>query len=223
MKNKVQCLQVRDNMKNIDKRIADLLLDTTLSQHTKHIVLVYGPYDRCDDIAYYHASLWRKEDGVFHKVLETLDARCGENGLSDHKVSGDKTTPIGAYRLTEAFGFGENIGTNMPYHKLNEHSWGDDTEAWGSYANRYYEGEHPADDKEHMVAHFQYEFGMNIGYNYDPVEYGKGSAIFLHCNGKGNTAGCVSVPSTTMQELMLEVKEPAYILIVPRIEDIANY
>ena len=74
-------------MKNIDKRIADLLCSTILSQHTKHIVLVYGPYDHCEGVSYYQASLWRKVDGVFKKVLETMDARCGENGLSDHKIS----------------------------------------------------------------------------------------------------------------------------------------
>ena len=40
----------------------------------------------------------------------------------------------------------------------------------------------------------QYEFSIVTGFNYGAQVRHRGSGIFLHVNGKGATAGCVSAP-----------------------------
>jgi L,D-peptidoglycan transpeptidase YkuD (ErfK/YbiS/YcfS/YnhG family) len=41
-----------------------------------------------------------------------------------------------------------------------------------------------------------------IDYNTRPVVAGRGSAIFLHVNGRGATAGCVSLPEARLVRLL---------------------
>jgi L,D-peptidoglycan transpeptidase YkuD (ErfK/YbiS/YcfS/YnhG family) len=41
-----------------------------------------------------------------------------------------------------------------------------------------------------------------IAYNYDRPVRGRGAGIFLHVNGRGATAGCVSVPADAMRRIL---------------------
>ena len=51
----------------------------------------------------------------------------------------------------------------------------------------------------------EYRMSVVIAYNYyDPVHY-RGAGIFLHVNGPGATAGCVSAPSWFMHVVMNEL------------------
>jgi L,D-peptidoglycan transpeptidase YkuD (ErfK/YbiS/YcfS/YnhG family) len=47
-----------------------------------------------------------------------------------------------------------------------------------------------------------------IGFNYHHPVRGRGAGIFLHVNGKGATAGCVSVPEDAMRRI-LQWADPA--------------
>ena len=52
-----------------------------------------------------------------------------------------------------------------------------------------------------------YKYSMAIDFNTNPVVYGKGSAIFLHCQTKNKfTAGCVAIPEEAMITVMKNVK-----------------
>lgn len=44
----------------------------------------------------------------------------------------------------------------------------------------------------------QYDYAAVINYNRWPAVKGKGGAIFLHVNGPGATAGCVSISQHNM-------------------------
>ena len=44
----------------------------------------------------------------------------------------------------------------------------------------------------------QYAHAVVIDYNYARPVKGRGAGIFLHVNGSGATAGCVSVPADAM-------------------------
>jgi L,D-peptidoglycan transpeptidase YkuD (ErfK/YbiS/YcfS/YnhG family) len=62
---------------------------------------------------------------------------------------------------------------------------------------RHIDGEHLADSPR------SYEFAVSSGYNALPNRrvFGRGTAIFLHINHRGLTAGCVSVSRRAMIRL----------------------
>jgi L,D-peptidoglycan transpeptidase YkuD (ErfK/YbiS/YcfS/YnhG family) len=48
----------------------------------------------------------------------------------------------------------------------------------------------------------QYDWAAVIDFNRPHPVVGRGAGIFLHANGRGATAGCVSVPHATMRTVM---------------------
>ena len=69
----------------------------------------------------------RSESG-WEKRLET-EGYMGLNGMSNHRVSGDKTTPIGVFQMNTPFGQEDALeGFPSNYLKVTEsHVWTDDT------------------------------------------------------------------------------------------------
>ena len=47
-----------------------------------------------------------------------------------------------------------------------------------------------------------YQYAVVIDFNRWPAVRYRGAGIFLHVNGTGATAGCVSVPLTTMVSIL---------------------
>lgn len=135
-------------------------------------------------------------------------ARFGANGLAEgtSRVQGTNTTPAGLYDLPYAFGLAHApAATEYPYRRVSDRSWWCQDNASGSY-NRWVEPL-PADcapgEAEHLAAYGkQYAHAMVIGFNYDRPVRGRGAGIFLHVNGKGATAGCVSVPERAMRAVL---------------------
>ena len=169
-------------------------------------------------------SFWEKgEDGAWRQRLET---RCGygKNGLvpAEERVMGSKTTPVGLFPLTLAFGTGENPGTEMPYRQITEDSYWSEAED-GSF-NTWVESETPVPG-EHLADYYQYKYAVNIGFNLEDIVYSRGSAIFLHVKSTNswNTAGCVSLEEGDMLTLLLALKDGAYMIIVPDLETLAEY
>ena len=142
--------------------------------------------------------------------VQTLSvaARFGRRGLTDGgtRRSGTLTTPTGIWRLP-TFAFGTHAsaprGTRLAWRRITANSW------WScrydrSYntcmvtSSRHVSGEHLAD---YPVS---YEYAISSGYNAPPnrVVFGRGTAIFIHCFGKGLTAGCVSVSRSDMARIV---------------------
>ena len=66
---------------------------------------------------------------------------------------------------------------------------------------------------EHIIDYGAvYNYCVAIDYNPEGI-VGKGSAIFLHCSGKGATAGCVSMPESNMVTLLRNLRSDAKIVI----------
>ena len=169
-------------------------------------------------------SFWEKsEDGVWQK---RMDAYCGygKNGLvlAEERVMGSKTTPIGAFPLTLAFGTGENPGTDMTYRQITPNSYW--TEAEDETFNTWVESETPVPG-EHLIDYYQYKYAVNIGFNLEDIVYSRGCAIFLHCKSANSwdTAGCVSLSEEDMLSLMRMLRDGAWMIIVPDAESIGNY
>lgn len=138
----------------------------------------------------------------------SADARFGSGGLveGEARVQGTSTTPTGLYDLPYAFGIAPPpAGAPYTYRMVTDASWWCEDNESTAY-NRWAEGL-PADcragEAEHLADYqAQYAQALVIGFNYDRPVRGRGAGIFLHVNGKGATAGCVSVPASAMSTIL---------------------
>ena len=169
-------------------------------------------------------SFWEKaEDGSWRLRME---AYCGYglNGLvlAEERVMGSKTTPVGAFPLTLAFGTGEDPGTGMTYRQITEDSYWSEVE--DESFNTWVESGTPVPG-EHLIDYYQYKYAVNIGFNLEDIVYSRGCAIFLHVKSTNSwdTAGCVSLSEEDMLALLLALRDGAYMIIVPDIEALAEY
>jgi L,D-peptidoglycan transpeptidase YkuD (ErfK/YbiS/YcfS/YnhG family) len=163
----------------------------------------------------YHArvSLWVLDHGHWAKRLSSPDGRIGYGGLSRpaRRHQGDGTTPTGTFDLTFAFGTHQRRpGWRMGYHRIRTGDF------WvGDNASRYYNTLRTkaaggfrwwlpqSDDNasERLMSYrSQYEYAFATSFNAGQVRH-RGFAIFLHVNGRGATAGCVSAPRSFLQVL----------------------
>lgn len=135
-------------------------------------------------------------------------ARFGANGLAEgaSRKQGTSTTPTGLYDLPYAFGIkAAPPGTRYPYRRIGDRSWWCQDNSARAY-NRWAEPR-PADcraaEAEHLITYpVQYARALVVGFNYDRPVRGRGAGIFLHVNGRGATAGCVSVPAAAMDRIL---------------------
>ncbi|MBT2367761.1 L,D-transpeptidase family protein [Streptomyces sp. ISL-10] len=168
--------------------------------------------------SYATVTAWQKGSSGWKAQFSTSAGRVGSNGVTDGatRKQSTYTTPTGTYTITEGFGV-ESSGTAMPYTKVNDsHWWVQDPES------KFYNQMHTAEGadfpltetgergSEHLINYpTQYAKALVINFNRWPAVPGRGAGIFLHINGKGATAGCVSVPRATMDQFMGWVKPSA--------------
>ncbi|WP_407548783.1 hypothetical protein QOM21_06515 [Streptomyces sp. Pv4-95] len=154
---------------------------------------------------------WQRRNGGWRKA-GSAPARFGSGGLAEGRtrVQGTSTTPTGLYDLPFAFGTAPApAGTRTPYRRVGAGSWWCQDNASSSY-NRWVDPR-PRDcaaaESERLAAYpVQYSRALVIGFNYRLPVRGRGAAIFLHVNGKGPTAGCVSVPAGAMARILAWVR-----------------
>ncbi|MFE0338931.1 L,D-transpeptidase [Streptomyces sp. NPDC058955] len=150
---------------------------------------------------------WDRRGGRWVRA-GSAPARFGAKGLAEGATrrQGTNTTPTGLFDLPYAFGIRPApTGTAYRYVRATDDSWwcqDNDSRAY----NRWVEGL-PADcraaEAEHIVAYgTQYAHALVIGFNYARPVRMRGAGIFLHVNGRGATAGCVSVPADAMRAIL---------------------
>ncbi|WP_067503372.1 L,D-transpeptidase family protein [Actinoplanes sp. TFC3] len=170
----------------------------------------------------------KNANGSWSEKFFAMPARNGYGGWewASKRVQNTGTTPMGTFRITSAFGLKANPGTKVSYTKAdaNDYWVGDNKDA-----KTYNLFEPSASSKrtwrtgeaERLAAYpTQYEYATMIDFNrpigssikWDatrsqyvtskPVDVRRGSAIFLHINGSGSTAGCVSVARANMINLL---------------------
>lgn len=150
---------------------------------------------------------WDRRDGTWVPA-GTAEARFGAGGLveGETRVQGTSTTPTGLFDLPYAFGTEPAPpGTRYPYRPVREDSWWCQDNSSEAY-NRWSEplaADCRAEESEHLADYDpQYAHALVVGFNYDRPVRGRGAGIFLHVNGKGATAGCVSVPADAMRRIL---------------------
>ncbi|MDG4859929.1 L,D-transpeptidase family protein, partial [Streptomyces sp. T-3] len=142
----------------------------------------------------------------------SVPARFGAKGLVEGglRKQGTNTTPAGLYDLPYAFGTKPAPGgTSATYRRVKQNSWWCQDNRSRAY-NRWTEPL-PADCREKESEHLvdfgrQYAYALVIGFNYERPVRGRGAGIFLHVNGRGATAGCVSVSGDAMRRILTWAK-----------------
>jgi len=171
-------------------------------------------------------TAWERQRGVWTMVRGPIQARLGYTGLSNRAVGDrrqqDGSTPTGSYGIGIGFGSGGNPGTRLYWRQFN----GNDYWTYDPLDPKTYNAYQVARPRyakwrlvraERLAAYGkQYEFVAVINFNmprglyYDrgqfvtktPANTRLGGGIFLHVNGPGATAGCVSIPRTDMRALV---------------------
>ena len=150
-------------------------------------------------------TLYLLEKNEDNKWLETL--RCGaflgKKGLYKTK-EGDKRTPVGDYGIRMAFGIKDNPGAKMVYTKLTDKmDICGERENYNQFVDVTKVNHKCGEDGERLIDYVpQFNYVLFIDYNKEGV-FGKGSAIFLHCQGTHKyTHGCVAITEDNMVKVM---------------------
>jgi L,D-peptidoglycan transpeptidase YkuD (ErfK/YbiS/YcfS/YnhG family) len=151
---------------------------------------------------------WYQRTGRTWKQAGSAPARFGAKGLAQGstRVQGTDTTPTGLYGLPFAFGnTAAPAGTTLPYRRVTPTAWWCEDSASASY-NRWTDPL-PADcragESEHLADYpVQYARAVVVDFNYDRPVKDRGAGIFLHVDGEGATAGCVSVPAGALARVL---------------------
>lgn len=162
--------------------------------------------------------LFEKSGEQWQTVL-SVPGRVGYNGVGG-SYEGSGRTPKGAYSLGFSFGTGPNPGTNLAYKQITDHSYWISNPDDSQY-NTWQERASSSSLDEHMSDYqTQYKYGITLNY---ANGVNGGSAFFVHVNGNGATAGCISVSESNMLYLMQRIREGAYIINVNNESELANY
>jgi L,D-peptidoglycan transpeptidase YkuD (ErfK/YbiS/YcfS/YnhG family) len=180
-----------------------------LSSHTRQVVTV-------NHTRGFHARVgyWVLRHRRWTRLYDVRDGRIGYGGLvaATKRVQGSGTTPLGTVRLISAFGrHTRPVGWDLPYRRIHRGDyWVEDNRSafYNRYRNRAQGGFRwwiPASDanSSERLTDFrrQYEYSIVTSYNHEQVRH-RGAGIFLHVNGAGATAGCVSAPRLLLRRLM---------------------
>jgi L,D-peptidoglycan transpeptidase YkuD (ErfK/YbiS/YcfS/YnhG family) len=138
-------------------------------------------------------------------------ARIGYAGFAPpgQKMEGDGRTPSGAYGFDFMFGVSADPGVKFAYRHITTQTivWDDDPKS--ALYNEWVDTktQDAGTDPEDMYQPLAYQYGAVIAYNSARTP-GLGSAIFLHATIGGPTAGCVSIATDQLVQV-LEWLDPA--------------
>jgi L,D-peptidoglycan transpeptidase YkuD (ErfK/YbiS/YcfS/YnhG family) len=170
-------------------------------------------------------SLWRLTADGWERQLTTSDGRTGYGGLvdGDRRRQGSGTTPLGTYGLISTFGtHAADPRASMPHHRIRKGDhWVQDnaSDFYNQLRNqrdggfRWWLPASDPDSSERLTDHpRQYEWSIVTDFNVEQVRH-RGSGIFLHVNGRGATAGCVSAPRRFIRSLV-RLLDPARVPVI---------
>ena len=151
-------------------------------------------------------TAWTRNGAGWTRDIGPVTAYVGSAGIGTASET-TRRTPAGTFGLTEAFGILADNGTRLPYRQVDTSDW------WVSDVNsqdynthrRCAPGTCPFNEAagENLGSvGLEYHHAVVIDYNRYPVTPGAGSAFFLHVSAGRPTAGCVTLPATTLTAVM---------------------
>jgi len=168
----------------------------------------------------YHAvvAMWAWAGDRWVRRMRAADGRIGYGGLTRGatRVQGTGTTPLGTYELISSFGSHPRRSTwHLPYRRIRRGDfWVEDNGSrfYNRYRNQRQGGfrwrlpvSSPNGSERLSDYPVQYEYSVVTSFNVGQVRH-RGAGIFLHVNGSGATAGCVSAPRWFMVSLMARLR-----------------
>jgi L,D-peptidoglycan transpeptidase YkuD (ErfK/YbiS/YcfS/YnhG family) len=167
-------------------------------------------------------------DGVWTAKFPAMAARNGWNGWvpAAKRVQDTGTTPQGTFRITDAFGLKANPGTKIKYRHVDKNDYwvGDakDPKTYNMWQGSASQHRTWRKGQAELLSHYptQYEYAAVVDFNRPapasikwnaahseyvtskPSNIKRGSAIFLHINGKGSTGGCVSLKRADLLKVL---------------------
>ena len=188
-------------------------VDVALHPHTRQVVTVNH---RTGDHA--TVAFWRLGDGRWQRELVARDGRIGYGGLvaPTERRQGTGTTPLGTTKLISSFGrHSRDEFWDLPYRRVEQGDyWVEDnaSDHYNRYRNkarggfRWWLPSSDTNSSERLRDYpRQYEFSIVTSYNRAQVRH-RGAGIFVHVNGSGATAGCVSAPRWFLRKLMVRLQ-----------------
>lgn len=174
--------------------------------------------------------VWQRDSGGGWGRVLAARARLGANGLvpAAKRRQNTGTTPAGTFAFTHAFGIGPApLGTQVAYRRVTARDyWVYDPLHPATY-NRWVAGRASGapwrlSEAEHLIRYrLEYRYALIIDYNHasgtQPPDTSAGGGIFLHVNGDGPTAGCVSVPKAKMARILTWLEPSSQARIVIRV------
>jgi L,D-peptidoglycan transpeptidase YkuD (ErfK/YbiS/YcfS/YnhG family) len=152
-------------------------------------------------------TLWQRGPDGWQRLARSKAGHIGYGGLvrPRHRKQGTGTTPLGTYRLLFSFGtHARRASWDLDHRRIRAGDyWVQDNRSasYNRYRNKAEGGFRwwlPSSNtnSSERLADFgrQYEFAVVTSFNYAAQVRHRGAGIFLHVNGRGATAGCVSAP-----------------------------
>ena len=136
-------------------------------------------------------------------VMGTLRGHVGKRGVAPAgaKREGDLRTPSGTYTLGRGFGQVASPGVRFRWTVTDSNDvWVDDSGSslYNSWQRKPANGRWSSAEDLDIAA---YRYAQVIDYNTVRTP-GRGSAIFLHVDHGSGTAGCVSLPTSSLLKVL---------------------
>ena len=140
----------------------------------------------------------RRVSGTYRLELGPYFGHVGLNGVTWSKREGDLRTPAGTFPLRGGFGAYGNPGLAQGWFRVDANDvWVDDP---GSSLYNTHQRK-PANGRwssaEPLLQTPAYNYAQVVGYN-EARTPGRGSAIFFHVDKGRGTAGCISLPTSSL-------------------------
>ena len=162
-------------------------------------------------------TFWSRTRAGWVQRLQATDGRIGYGGLvpGPKRRQGSGTTPLGTYRLPYAFGTQEPRDSwDIRYRPVRRGDyWVQDNASrfYNRYRNksqgvfRWWLPKSDPNSSERLLDYRrQYQLAVVVDFNPGQVRH-RGAGIFLHVNGAGATAGCVSAPKAFLRRVMAKL------------------
>lgn len=149
----------------------------------------------------------------------TFPFAIGAGGIKRDKVEGDMATPVGEFPFRRVFYRADRLSrphTSLPIKAIEPiDGWCDDISdpLYNQYVQLPYKGRHEKLWREDNV----YDIILVIGHNDDPIEKGKGSAVFVHiCRPELTpTHGCVALSQDNLLQILAECSPQSCLVVKP--------
>lgn len=152
-------------------------------------------------------------NGAYGLKVDDVTYPCaiGKSGIIEHKVEGDGGTPVGRFHLKNLYYRKDKVGvpeTGLPKIEITQYlGWCDDQTHpdYNRPITLPFDFSHEKMWREDDL----YDLVVELDHNSNPVEPGKGSAVFIHVAREGYTptAGCIALKKEHLLEILKNVDQ----------------